>query len=217
MAPTELDEVDRSLYGEAKSACEKATMEAVGDKALIARAGLIGGPGDHSGRTGYWVARSARAAADPMLVPDISDVATQVIDIRDLVTWFVDSAERGTTGVYNAVGPTLTFGDWVALSRKIAGHRGEVIAASSDWLQEYGVAEFMGPESLPMWIHDPEWVGFSDRDGAAALAAGLHHRSREELLTDLLAWEREQGLDRERKAGLSTGREKEILAAFLGK
>ncbi|GHB80618.1 hypothetical protein GCM10010347_59050 [Streptomyces cirratus] len=208
------DEVDREEYGEAKVACEEASAAAVGDRLLIARAGLIGGPGDHSGRTGYWVGRAAREPLAPLLVPASSDVATQAVDARDLAAWLLDCAEKGTTGVYDAVGPIVPFGEWVALSREVGGHTGPVVKAGADWLLEQEVGQFMGPESLAMWMADPDWVGFSARNGSSAGAAGLRHRPRAELLADTLRWEREQGLDRPRRAGLSGERERELLEAW---
>ena len=197
MPPLASDESTPDTYGEAKSAIEQAYREALGDRLLVVRPGLIAGPGDASGRGGYWVARAARDD-DPMLVPDILDASVQAIHVDDLVAFTLDAIEAGRTGAFNAVG----------------GYGGEMVAVSPEWLAEQGVAEWSGPESLPLWIIDPEWNAFLDRSNAAAKAAGLRLRPLEQLLAETLDWERGQGLDRERSAGLSKAKEQELLAAL---
>jgi len=211
LAPTDLDEVEIDLYGQAKVACELACRSGGDSNVLIARSGLIGGPGDSSDRAGYWVARAARDPLAPMLVPDSPQGVTQVIDVRDLAAWLIDCIETHTVGIYDAVGPMIALEEWIDLSRRIGGHTGPVVRAGDGWLLDEGVDEFMGPGSLPLWLADPDWQGFCARSGDAAAKAGLAHRPVSDTLRNTLAWEREQGLDRVRKSGISAEREAELL------
>lgn len=149
-----------------------------------------------------------------MLIPDSPGVATQVVDVRDLAAWLVQCVQARSAGTYDAVGPVVPLDSWIEQSRAVGGHTGPVIRADPAWLLKQGVGEYMGEESLAMWVVEPGWEGFSARSGKAARVAGLHHRARTQLLTDLLAWEREQGLARPRSAGLSAARERELLTAL---
>lgn len=211
------DEAGRETYGPAKAACERACADAVGDRLLVARVGLIGGPGDGSDRFGYWPARFALAAQrgdGPVLVPDAATQPTQTIDVRDLAAWLVDRGGRRTVGTFNVVGEQTPLGDVLALAAEIAGYRGEVVRADPGWLRERGVGYWMGPESLPLWLPGPGYTGHSARSDAAAVAAGLVRRPLAETIADALAWERELGLDRDRGAGLSRDRELALIDAL---
>lgn len=201
------------LYGAAKVAIEAATTQFAGGKAHICRAGLIGGPGDGTDRYGYWPARFARNQ-DPVLLPDIPDSPTQVIDVRDLAAWILTAAERQLVGTFNALGDQVPFGAYIDEARLQAGLLGEVAVADEEWLREHDVAPWAGPDSLPLWLpldHD----GFMARSNAAARGLGLAIRPWQETMRDTLDDERQRGLDRERKAGLSPGTEEHLVAELL--
>ena len=196
-------------YGEAKVACEAAVVSAVGDRALLARAGLIGGPGDPSDRYGYWVSRFALAGDGPVLVPDTDDQPTQTVDVRDLAVWLVTAGEAGTTGPVNCVGERQRLGDLLDAANMVAGGRARRVGADPQWLQDNDVTGWSGPRSLPLWLPWADHAGFGARSDARALGSGLTRRPVDQTLADTLADERHRGLDRVRAAGLS--REDELL------
>ena len=110
------------------------SMEAFGpDRALIARAGLIGGPGDIFDRTGYWPLRFARPATEDgaVMVPDAPDLPTQMIDVRDLAACLVDAGNRSLPGIFNATGETVLLPGHLDVARTVGGHTGPVVAANS--------------------------------------------------------------------------------------
>ena len=126
------------------------------------------------------MARFARAVEDgePVLVPDAPDLPVQAIDVRDLAGVAGRlRARRRTVGTYNASGPVLRFGGLHRACRaQVAGHDGPVVLVDPDWLATQRVEEFMGPDSVALWLHDPEWAGFSSRDTAATRRTGLSTR-----------------------------------------
>jgi nucleoside-diphosphate-sugar epimerase len=216
--PLEADVMESMAdYGQAKVACERAVLDGFGpERSLIARSGLIGGPGDVSGRTGYWPMRFAHPSSSDgaVLVPGDRELSTQVIDVRDLATWLVSAAEGTSSvrGIMNAMGDRVTLGDHLATARAVAGHTGPLVAAETEWLVRHGVEEFAGPKSLPLWLSDPDWRGFMARSNALAKAAGLALRPLAETLADVLTWELEAGMEQPHGAGLTAAEERELLA-----
>ncbi|GAB3081980.1 NAD-dependent epimerase/dehydratase family protein [Pedococcus soli] len=202
--PSPEDDEGSETYGARKVACEQAVLGAIPDRALVARAGLVAGPGDHTDRTGYWPLRFAHpATADgAVLVPD-SPIDTQVIDVRDLAAWLLHCAEVAAVGVANAAGSVVPLPDHLRTARQVTGHDGELVGVSQDWLAEHEVAPWSGERSLPLWLPLPEYAGMMSRSTAAAESLGLRARPLAQTLEDTLAWELAQGPGRPRRAGLA--------------
>jgi nucleoside-diphosphate-sugar epimerase len=190
-------------YGSAKVACELAVRQGFGPaRSLIVRPGLIGGPGDPTGRTTYWPARFAWpvGGGKQVLVPDEPDLPTSVIDVRDLAAWIVrllqaaaeadgaadGSAATGQGRVYNAVGDSVPLGRHLELARSAAQSDAEMVRASSAWLIEHGVSPWSGLRSLPLWLTDDRLRGLGCLSNAQARAAGLVLRPLAQTLADSL-------------------------------
>ncbi|MDN5854407.1 MAG: NAD-dependent epimerase/dehydratase family protein [Actinomycetia bacterium] len=209
------DVADVESYGEGKVACEEICVAALGERVTLARSGLIGGWGDGSDRFGYWPGRFALAGDEPVLVPDADDMASQIIHVADLAAWLLLAGEERLGGAYNVLGPAERLGDTLACARDVGGHTGDVVRVPGDWLEEQGVAPFMGERSVPLWIPDPDWAGFSARSAARAVAAGLVCRSTEDTMRGALAYEQELGLARtQRRAGLTRAQELDLLGVW---
>ncbi|MWV47891.1 NAD-dependent epimerase/dehydratase family protein [Rathayibacter sp. VKM Ac-2803] len=176
--------VDADDYGSAKVACEQAVLEGFGEsRSLIARAGLLGGPGDPTGRSTYWPWRFAHPAVEgAVLVPDAPELPAAVLDVRDLAAWLVRCAALGTAGVFNAAGVAVPLPAFLAAAA--AGSSAEPVRAPEQWLKDHGVNEWAGPRSLPLWLADRSWYGMNARSTARAEAAGLVRRPLEETLRD---------------------------------
>ena len=205
---------DMEVYGEAKVACENA-VRGSGGPAAIVRSGLIGGPGDWSGRTGYWPWRFAHPVGERVVVPDDPEFPCAIVDVRDLAAFLVGAAEQRLDGTYNATGPTTPLGDVLAAAAGVAGSPAVPLAVDRERLAELGVGAWMGPASLPLWIDDDDWRGFATMDTTRARAAGLVTRPLEETLRDTLAFEETRSTPR--AAGLDDDDERRVQEAVLGR
>jgi len=134
------------------------------------------------------------------------------VDVRDLAAWLVDAIDDDSIrGVANAVGNVVALGDHLETARRVANHHGSVAAASREWLLDHGVNEFAGPRSMPLWLADPDWRSFMDRSNARATGLGLTLRPLDETLADALIWERVEGFERPRKAGMTSAEQDELV------
>ena len=172
-------------YGELKAACEDVVEEVFGNRATVARPGLIVGPHDPTYRFTYWVERIARGG--DVLAPEPRDNRVQLIDVRDLAAWLVHCAEERVTGAYNAIGPAapLSMEELLETCRRETGSDAELHWVDAERLQERGVEEW---STLPLWLVDPGHSGVVKADNSRAIAAGLTFRPLAETVRDTLDW-----------------------------
>lgn len=178
-------DADKSDYAADKRGAELAILEGYGD-ALLARAGLILGPHEDVGRLPWWLRRVH--AGGEVLAPGPPDLALQYIDARDLATWMLDCAERGTTGPFNVVsspGHTTTLGLLTACQAATGGDA-DLVWVEPDFLLAQDVEPWT---ELPVWVApDSEYIGMHRADTSAALAAGLRCRPVADTVTDTWDW-----------------------------
>lgn len=200
-------------YGEAKVGCEWLTVASRGNAALLVRAGLIGGPGDPSGRTTYWPLRFA-SGRNPVLVPDDTGDQryVQIIDVRDLAAFILEAGLAGRGGPVNAVGAEMPLGDVLASAESAAGFHGETRAYPLASMEDDGVAPWAGPRSLPLVLPGGnDYAGFARRADKRALRWGLVRRPLAATFADVVGGEPRLD-DVVPRSGLTAEQEAELIA-----
>jgi 2'-hydroxyisoflavone reductase len=210
-----VEEVTGETYGPMKALCEKrAAAEIDEDRLTILRPTYICGPGDHTDRFSYWPVRTMRGGE--MLWPGTPQDKIQIIDVRDLANFVIDSTEQHITGTYNTVTPAGSYSMGDLLTDCMAVTATEV---TPTWVSAEFVDQHIGQGrlSLPIWAPPSgEYAGVALVSGERAVAKGLRNRPVRETARDLISWwktlpgERTQNL----RAGPDAERETELLALW---
>jgi nucleoside-diphosphate-sugar epimerase len=182
---------DGEDYAAAKRGGELAAAAAFGDRALLARAGLILGPYEIVGRMPWWLRRLEQGG--DVLAPGPPDRPLQYIDCRDLAAWMLSAAERGLGGAFNTVSRPgqATMASLLEAGRDVTGSRASLVWVSPEVIEAAGIAPWT---ELPIWLPpDGEFAGMHDGDVSAAYAAGLTCRPVEQTVARTWRWLQEEG------------------------
>lgn len=194
-------------YGPAKVACEM-TVRAARGTATIVRLGLLTGPGDDTGRCSYYAWRFAHPTGEDVLVPDDPTMPCAFIDVDDVAPWLLHAAEQRLDGTFNVTGPTIELGEVLQLSREVAGSDLPLRPVPAAALEGAGIAPWMGPDSMPLWLPDPAWRYFATLDTTAARRHGLTTRDYSDVLARTLAYQ--SSLDAHPASGLTDETERTL-------
>ncbi len=178
---------DAVPYPQAKRGAELALTRAFGDRALLARAGLILDPHEDVGRLPWWLGRLATGGE--VLAPGPADLPLQLVDARDLARFVLDAAVAGHGGPVNVVSRPghATMGTLLEACRSVAGAPG----ARLTWVDPEAVlAAGVEPWSeLPVWLPPGHpFAGLHAAGVERAHALGLRCRPVAETVADTWAW-----------------------------
>ncbi|TMR92310.1 NAD-dependent epimerase/dehydratase family protein [Nonomuraea basaltis] len=182
---------DSADYAAAKRGGELAAIEAYGERALLARAGMILGPYEDVGRVPWWLRRLEKGGR--VLAPGPADASLQHIDVRDMAAWMLQCAERGLGGAYTVAGRPgeVTIGQFLETALEVTGFDAELVWGPEELLRREGV--WLGMEFGLRFPHDPAPTGMHDADVHAAFAAGLTTRPLQDTIADTWAWLQAEG------------------------
>jgi 2'-hydroxyisoflavone reductase len=210
-----VEDVVTETYGPLKVLCERAATAAMGeDRITILRPTWVAGPGDHSDRFTYWPVRVARGGE--MLVPGTPADRLQIVDVRDMANFVVDSLEQHITGIYNMVTPRGSFsmGDYMADSLAVTASDASLTWVDLPFLESNGLLE---GRTLPIWAPaSGDTRSDAIVDGSRSFDKGMKTRPPRETIRDTFTWWQTLPQDRRDniRAGLSAERETELLTAW---
>jgi nucleoside-diphosphate-sugar epimerase len=182
---------DSSDYARAKRGAELAVLETFADRALLARAGLVLGPYEVTGRLPWWLERTSRGGT--VVAPGPQDRPLQYIDGRDLARWMLDAAERALGGAFNVVSRPghTTIGDLLNTCNEVTGGHADLVWLDPDDIEAAGVS---GWTQLPIWVPPTgELAGLHGGDVTAAYSEGLRCRPVRDTVSDTWQWLRAEG------------------------
>lgn len=199
------------MYGGLKALCEQAAEEAMPNRVLVVRPGLIVGPYDYTDRFTYWPVRVARGGE--VLAPGRPDKYIQFIDARDLAKWTVRVIESKATGVYNVGSPprTLTMRNVLEESRIVSESDASFTWVDEDFLLQEKV---MAWSEMPLYLPEeaaPHLKGFMFITCEKAFAAGLSLQPLRDTIGDTLSWYNAEKPGEKLKAGIDPDREQVLL------
>ncbi len=202
-----MDDEQPQTYGARKALCEYYAEQALPNRVLIIRPGLIVGPYDPTDRFTYWPHRIAQGGQ--VLAPGNPEQPVQFIDVRDLTEWIITMIGACQVGVFNAKGPAsfLTIRQFLERCREVSGSDAQFEWVDEQFLLAQGVAPYL---QLPLWVPG-EMVGFSRVDCHKAFSAGLHCRPLDETIRDTLNWDATRPESYTLRAGLTPECEQQLL------
>lgn len=195
-------------YGALKKLCEEVAENAMPNRVLIVRAGMIVGAFDSTDRFTYWVMRVSKGGK--ILAPGTPENFVQLIDARDLSEWIVKMIEENENGIFNATGKPfeLDFGKMLNAIKVATESDAEFVWADEKYLTENNVQPW---SEMPFYLPESfvETHGFLAMNVDKALAKGLKFRTFQDTILDTLTWREKQ--DFQMRAGISAERERELL------
>lgn len=174
-------------YGALKAGCEQVVLDALGERGLLLRPGVIAGSADPTCRFTFWPARLQEPRA--LHVPEEWDSPIQWVDVRDVAEAAVVGIERGLSGAYNLVASPLPFREFLRTCLQEVNPTGNVQPLP---MRAFELAKINPWEHLPLFF--PSGSPYADMartPNQKAVDAGMTFRSLTETIQEVMeAWNR---------------------------